>query len=87
MTIKAHYHEALDVLEELFMYIFKGLKERYSKELEIIRRQYPVEEFKLPEDGKMVRLNFSDGVAMLREAGEDVGDYDDLRHEHPAPTL
>ncbi len=79
MAFQVHYHEVLDLLEGLFVYIFNGLKERYAKEIDIVRKQYPVEEFKVPETGKMVRLAFSDGIAMLREAGEEVGDYDDLR--------
>ncbi|KAI9843171.1 MAG: hypothetical protein M1838_002746, partial [Thelocarpon superellum] len=78
MTFKVHYHEVLDMLEGLFIYIFKGLKERYSTEIEMVRRQYPVEEFKLPEDGKMLRLNFVEGMAMLRAAGEDISDHDDM---------
>ena len=79
MTFKVHYHEVLDLLEGLFVYIFNGLKERYAKEIEIVRRQYPVEDFKVPENGQMVRLAFSEGIAMLREAGEQVEDYEDLR--------
>ena len=79
MTFQVHYHEVLDLLESLFEFIFKELRERYAKELEIIRKQYPVEEFKIPEDGKMLRLNFAEGIKMLREAGEEVGEYDDLR--------
>ena len=41
-----------------------------------------MEEFKLPKDGKMVRIEFKEGVAMLREAGKDVGDFDDLSTEN-----
>ncbi len=79
MTIKVHYHEVLDLLEELFVFIFNGLRERYAREIDIVRHQYPVEPFKLPEDGKMVRLKFSEGIAMLREAGEQLDEFEDLR--------
>ena len=43
MEIKEHYFEVLDLLGELFYYIFNGLKERYAKELEIVNNQYPFE--------------------------------------------
>jgi len=35
--------QVLDVIERLFVHIFDGLKERYSKELEAINKQYPFE--------------------------------------------
>lgn len=79
MTFKTHYHEVLDMLEGLFVHIFNGLKERYAREIEIVRKQYPVEEFKVPQNGQMVRLTFSEGVSMLREAGETLDDHEDLR--------
>ncbi|CAH6723363.1 asparagine--tRNA ligase, cytoplasmic [[Candida] jaroonii] len=81
MTFEEHYHEVLDHLEELFIYIFTNLKTRYGNEIATVRKQYPVEEFLLPEDGKMVRLHFKDGIEMLRAAGKDVGDFDDLSTE------
>ncbi|KAI9778847.1 MAG: aspartate--tRNA ligase dps1 [Peltula sp. TS41687] len=83
MTFKVHYHEVLDVLEGLFVHIFNGLKERYAREIEIVRKQYPVEEFQVPQNGQqMVRLTFSEGVSMLREAGETLDDYEDLSTPH-----
>ncbi|KAI9808786.1 MAG: hypothetical protein M1825_003939 [Sarcosagium campestre] len=78
MTFKKDYGEVLDLLEGLFVYIFNGLKERYGKEIETVRKQYPAEEFKVPETGKMLRLTFAQGIAMLREAGVEADDYEDL---------
>jgi aspartyl-tRNA synthetase len=37
MTFEEHYHEVLELIEEMFMFIFKGFKERYSKEIETVR--------------------------------------------------
>jgi aspartyl-tRNA synthetase len=37
MAFEEHYHEVLDLIEEMFMFIFKGFKERYSKEVETVR--------------------------------------------------
>lgn len=82
MAFEEHYDEVVDVLAEMFTFIFSQLKERYATEIATVRKQYPVEEFKLPKDGKMVRIPFSEGVAMLRAAGEDVGEYDDLSTPH-----
>lgn len=82
MTFEEHYHEVLDQLSDLFVFIFTELKSRYAKEIELVRKQYPVEDFKLPKDGKMVRIHFKDGIAMLREAGKDVGDFEDLSTEN-----
>lgn len=33
MTIKEHYHEALNLIADMFVFIFDGLNERYKKEL------------------------------------------------------
>ena len=82
MTFEEHYHEVLDLLSELFVFIFGELKRRYSKEIDIVRKQYPIEDFKLPKDGKMIKLTYKEGIEMLRESGVEVGDYDDLSTEN-----
>ncbi|KAG0669309.1 aspartate--tRNA ligase dps1 [Maudiozyma exigua] len=82
MTFEEHYHDVLDVLSELFVFIFGELKKRYSKEIDIVRKQYPIEDFKLPKDGKMIKLTYKEGIEMLREAGVEVGDYEDLSTEN-----
>ncbi|KAK9367672.1 aspartyl-tRNA synthetase [Lipomyces kononenkoae] len=82
MAIEEHYDEAIDVLVGLFNYIFTGLQERYAREIAMVRRQYPVEEFKFPKDGKMVRIPFKEGIAMLREAGRDLPELEDLNTEN-----
>ncbi|KAK9468359.1 aspartyl-tRNA synthetase [Lipomyces arxii] len=76
MAIEEHYDETIDVLFGLFSYIFKGLRERFGKEIDLVRRQYPVEEFKFPD--QLVRIPFKEGIAMLREAGRDLPEYEDL---------
>jgi len=78
MEILDDYHEVVDMLERLMLFIFNGLGERYAKETELVRNVYAVEPFKLPEAGRVPRIEFSDGISMLREAGEIVGDHDDL---------
>ncbi|KAH3666817.1 hypothetical protein OGAPHI_003266 [Ogataea philodendri] len=82
MAIEEDYHEAVDLLSDLFIFIFSELKTRYAKEIATVRKQFPVEEFKLPKDGKMVVLHYKEGIQMLRDAGKDVDDYEDLSTEN-----
>ncbi|KAM9893967.1 hypothetical protein OXX69_011518 [Metschnikowia pulcherrima] len=82
MSFEEHYHEVMETLQDLFVFIFSELKQRYAAEIATVRKQFPVDEFKLPADGKMVRLHFKEGVAMLREAGKEVDDFEDLSTEN-----
>lgn len=79
MAIHESYHEVLDVLDRLFVTIFKGLNERYGKELAVIGEQYPFEPLQyLP---KTLRLTFAEGVKMLQDAGVEVDPLGDLNTE------
>jgi len=82
MAFEEHYDEVLDVLAELFVFIFSELKARYGKEIATVRKQFPVEEFKVPADGKMVKIHFKEGVEMLRAAGKEIDDFEDLSTEN-----
>lgn len=79
MAFQEHYHEVVDLLNQLFMYIFSELPKRYATEIATVRRQYPSEEFLVPE--APVCLNFKEGIQMLRDAGYEVNDLDDLSTE------
>ncbi|CDZ96758.1 aspartate-trna ligase [Phaffia rhodozyma] len=82
MAFESHYHEVLELLDSLLLYLFKELKTTYAKEVATVRTQFPTEEFLIPE--KTVKLHFKEAIAMLREAnvknedGSELGDYDDL---------
>jgi len=77
MEIQEHYHEVMDFGENLLIFIFNELKKRYKYELSVIEREYPdAGNFKIPK--KATRLTFAEGIAMLRDAGEEVDDYEDL---------
>ena len=76
MEIEEDYHEVVDMLETVMLFIFRGLNERYSKETDLIGKVYPVQPFKLP--ASVPRLSFTEGIKILRKAGETIGDYDDL---------
>lgn len=67
MSFERHYHEVLETIESLFIFLFSQLKTRYAKEIEIVKKQFPVPDFILPEDGKPVRFTFKEAVDLLIE--------------------
>lgn len=83
MAIEEHYHEVVDVLDNLFLAIFKGLQTTYKHEIEVIRKQFPTEDFLFLD--KTLRLTFKEGMQMLKEAGakdnegNPIGEMDDMR--------
>ena len=79
MTIKTHYFEVLDVLGDMIAHICKGLEAKYKTELDVIKQQYPYEDFVC--NYPIVKIDFKDGVAMLKEAGIHQGALEDLSTE------
>jgi len=63
MCFKEHYFEVLDMLGEMFVHIFDGLDKRFKTELNVIKSQYPFEDFKCKTP--VVKLHFKEGVKML----------------------
>ena len=80
MSIKEHYFEVLDVIGDMFNYIFEGLNTRFKTELDAVRAQYPFEDIEfLP---KALKLTFAEGIKMLHDAGHThVDPYGDLNTE------
>ncbi|XP_076357622.1 aspartyl-tRNA synthetase isoform X2 [Tachypleus tridentatus] len=76
MAFHYHYHEVITVIGMMFVEIFKGLQDRFSAEIAAVHRQYPAEPFKFLEPS--LRLDYPEAVAMLREAGVNMGDEEDL---------
>ncbi|VDD83401.1 unnamed protein product [Mesocestoides corti] len=76
VAFKTHYHEVVDLIADMFVNIFKGLQRDYAVEIETINKQYKAEPFRFIEP--TLKLEFAEGIKMLREAGWEVGDYDDL---------
>lgn len=81
LQITEHYSEVLDCLDALFVSIFDGINARHGRELEVIRAKSPFEPFVYSPAGKNLRLEYPQAVAMLREAGVEQGDFDDLSTE------
>ncbi len=77
MTIEEHYHEVLELLDGLFKHLFKGLKERYQKDIDAVGVQFPAEEFKWKEE--TLKLTFSQAVDLLVEDGVDRSVLDDIK--------
>ncbi|XP_014277657.1 aspartate--tRNA ligase, cytoplasmic [Halyomorpha halys] len=75
MAFKYHYHEVMNTIGKVFVEIFKALRDRTS-ELEAVKQQYGFEPFKFLDPP--LCLEYHVGVSMLREAGEEIGDEDDL---------
>ncbi|TPX62734.1 hypothetical protein SpCBS45565_g06948 [Spizellomyces sp. 'palustris'] len=80
MAFDEHYHEVLDLIGGLFVHIIKGLKTRYAAEMEVVKRQYPFEDFEFLET--TLRLEYPEAVKMLREAGVEMDDFVDLSTEN-----
>jgi aspartyl/asparaginyl-tRNA synthetase len=76
MEIKSHYNEALLVVHNVFKNIFANLETKYKLEIDTIREQYPSSVVEMTDEPLVI--NWKDGIAMLREAGEEAGDFDDL---------
>ncbi|XP_049844446.1 aspartate--tRNA ligase, cytoplasmic [Schistocerca gregaria] len=76
MAFKYHYHEVIDTIGNTFTQIFKGLRDNYADEIAAVAQQFPVEPFRFIDPP--LKLEFSQGVKMLREAGVEMGDEDDL---------
>jgi aspartyl/asparaginyl-tRNA synthetase len=80
MAIMEHYDEVLDVLGELFVYIFDGLKEKCGQEMERIKEQHGFEDLQYLR--KTLKIDYATGCRLLREAGVDQDDLDDLSTEN-----
>ncbi len=86
MAFKRDYHEALYMLARMMNSIFRELPARFGREIAAVRAQYASEDFLFLDDAKgegPLVLKFWEGMALLREAGIDIGDgMGDLSTEH-----
>lgn len=76
MAINEHYDEVLQVFSDLFIFIFDGLNERCKNELERVREQHPFEDLKYCKP--TLKISYAEGCKLLRDAGIDQDDYEDL---------
>jgi len=76
MAFKFHYHEVLETIGDLFTSIFRGLRDNFQEEIRTVCNQFPHEPFKFLDPP--LRLEYPEAVSMLKEAGVEMGDEEDL---------
>ena len=76
MSFQHHYHEVVDTIGNMFTELFKGLRDNFAKEISTVNEQFPAEPFKFLDPP--LRLEYIEGVQMLREAGIEMDDEEDL---------
>ena len=81
IEIKEHYFEVLDVIGEVFNYIFNGINERCKPDLEAINSQYPFEPLIFLKEP--LKMDYRDGCKLLAEHGfhQDVNEDLDTENE------
>lgn len=80
MAIEEHYHEVMELLDGLFLHIFRSLREGFKEEIEIVRKQFPAEEFIWREGPEgTLRLTFAEAVDLLVADGVDRSVLDDIK--------
>jgi aspartyl-tRNA synthetase len=79
MAFKNHYFEVVDLLGEMFNYIFENLAKNFKKELAVVNDQYPSEPFVWRKPA--LKLDFLEGVKLLEEAGIKQSPSEDLSSE------
>lgn len=76
MSIRQHYSEILEVIGNLFTFMFSNLNKVYGKELAAIREQFPCEPFLVAE--KPVIIDYKEGIKMLNDHGIEQSVHEDL---------
>lgn len=72
MVFQDDYHEVVELIESMLVFVFRGLQERkqYRYLVEIVQRLYPsARPFRigLDENGKVPRITFLEAKRILRE--------------------
>lgn len=76
MAFKYDYHEVMLTIGDMFNNIFKGLRDQFATEIATVGNQFAVEPFTFLDPPLVLR--YSEGRAMLKEAGVEVGPEEDL---------
>lgn len=82
MVIEEHYHEVMELLDQLFLFIFRSLKQKFSKEIDTVGAQFPCEEFKWRDGPEgTLKITYSQAVDLLVEDGVDRAEViDDMEY-------
>lgn len=77
MAFNYHYHEVMLLIGTVLTEIFKGLRDQFKVEINIVNQQYPAEPFTFLEPPLV--LKYDDARELLKtEAGIEVGPEEDL---------
>lgn len=76
--------QVLDVIDKLFVGIFEGLQTKFARELQVVGQQYPFEPIQFLKPS--LRLNYIEGISLLRGAGHKIDDTDYLRYLNTCNT-
>ncbi|CAM0883901.1 unnamed protein product [Alopecurus aequalis] len=79
MEINEHYMEVCHFVGSIFVMVFDHLKEKYQKEIDVIKEQYPCENMKYLAETLM--LKYADGIQMLKDSGFKIEVFEDLNNE------
>ncbi|PIL32019.1 hypothetical protein GSI_06723 [Ganoderma sinense ZZ0214-1] len=83
MAIEEHYHEVMELLDGLFLHMFRGLRQRYAKEIDTVRKQFPADEFKWREGPEgTLKFSFKQAVDLLVDDGVPREKLDDIDTEN-----
>jgi nondiscriminating aspartyl-tRNA synthetase len=77
MAINSHYSEVLDLIDQMFIYIFNNIEKHFAKELATIQTQYPFEPLVYNKE-KNLRMKYPEAVQLLRENGVEIDDLGDI---------
>lgn len=79
MTFERHYHEILDIFDNLFVNLFTKLQEIYGHEIDNFFKLFNVEPFEFANPS--IRITFKEAIGLLRQAGIMMTDYEDFSTE------
>ncbi|KAH6917332.1 aspartate-tRNA ligase [Coprinopsis sp. MPI-PUGE-AT-0042] len=83
MTIEEHYHEVMEMLDGMLVNIFRGLRDGYKKEIEVIGKQFPADEFKWREGPEgTFKMTYNEAVDHLVKDGVAREELDDINTEN-----
>lgn len=89
MVIEEHYHESLEVIDQVIKSIFAAIYGKFRREVQIVKHQFPSEDLVWLDQTPVI--TFSEGIKMLNESGwrnehgqelsdqEDLGTRDEIR--------
>ena len=78
MPINEHFHEVLDLLEEMLVYLIHGIVERFPDEIDAVSKQYGSHPITVLEAGSNPRMTFREASAFLAEHGHTMNPLEDI---------